>query len=133
MQHRTGTNPTGAQAPAPIPSSASTRRGPSRTLADYPDIERSEREAGRTVAQIIDPSPGLWGGDPVPGLVTVEYACSGEHCQPTYDPETFERTGYTPRAPHTHQALYGPRVHFPDGWRGAPVPTGEPGYELYAD
>ena len=37
----------------------------------HPDIERSEKAAGRVTVEVIDPSPGLWGGEPVPGLVTV--------------------------------------------------------------
>jgi hypothetical protein len=78
----------------------------------HPDIERDLRNSGREVVEVIDPSPGLWGGDPVPGLVTIVYQCP----DPTH-------SGYINQGPHTHHALYGPRGSDP----------GSEGMELYAD
>ena len=88
----------------------------------HPDIRADLDGAGRVPVEVIDPSPGLWGGEPVPGLVTIVYVCS---C------EDFPKS-------HTHHALYGPRLV---ATCGAPhvgcqhdlVPSDEPGFTIYAD
>jgi hypothetical protein len=76
----------------------------------HPDIKADMEKMGRRAVEVIDPSPGLWGGDPIPGLVTVVYACS---C------DTFPSMG----PDHTHHALYGPRDE----------KSTESGYTIYAD
>lgn len=48
------------------------------------------------VVNVIDPSPGLFGGNPIEGLVTVEYACP------------WEKSKCSVQHDHTHQALFGP-------------------------
>ena len=77
----------------------------------HPDIVRSER--GRETVGVIDPSPGLFGGDPVEGLVTVAYACppgarcGGHGCDCEWHAHPEDR--------HTHHALYGHQtIHFAD-------------------
>lgn len=76
----------------------------------HPHIKADLERMNRKPVEVIDPSPGLWGGEPVPGLVTVVYACDGfEGCP----------QGCTP---HTHHALYGPTAE-----------AGSEGMELYAD
>ena len=78
----------------------------------HPDIQRDLDKMGRKTVEVIDPSPGLWGGDPIPGLVTVVYECpDGSRCPVTVQPFT-----------HTHHALYGPTSE-----------PGSEGMELYAD
>lgn len=82
----------------------------------HPDIEADLRKMGRKPVKVIDPSPGLWGGDPVPGLVTVVYECpDGNAAVCSYD--TGDGTT------HTHWALYGPRDE----------KSAESGYTIYAD
>jgi hypothetical protein len=89
----------------------------------HPDIVRSEAEAERRTVTVTDPAPGIWGGEPVEGLVGIEYAC---------------RCSYFPALPrneageHTHGALYGPPMHS-DPVTGELVVSGEPGFSLYAD
>ena len=70
----------------------------------HPDIVAAERRSPHgKIVEVINPSPGLWGGEPIDGLVTLVYECSDEH---------------PPYKPHTHHALYGPRiVSFPDSCR----------------
>ena len=78
----------------------------------HPDIEADLRKMGRKAIKVIDPSPGLWGGDPIPGLVTVVYRCpDGFNC-----PLVREDV-------HSHYALYGPRDE----------KSAESGYTIYAD
>ena len=76
----------------------------------HPDIERDLREMGRTAVEVIDPSPGLFGENPIPGLVRVLYECS---C------DVFPSLPL----PHTHDALYGPKDE-----KGT-----DSGYTIYAD
>jgi hypothetical protein len=85
--------------PAPRSLTAATVRVAERhaRIAElHPDIRADLDRMGRRAVDVIDPSPGLWGGDPVQGLVTVVYACSCRHFP------DLERL-------HTHHALYGPR------------------------
>jgi hypothetical protein len=67
------------------------------------------------VLEVVDPSPGMWGGEPIEGLVTVVYECS---------------CGYHPQLPmpHSHHALFGPTDE-KDRKEGEPVDH----YSLYAD
>jgi hypothetical protein len=67
------------------------------------------------VLDVIDPSPGIWGGEPVEGLVTIVYECSCD---------------WHPRLsnPHSHKALFGPKDER-DRKEGEPVAH----YTLYAD
>lgn len=64
----------------------------------HPAIAKSEAGVGRKVVKVIDPSPGLFGGKPIDGLVGIEYECNGE-CGMKLAPN-----------PHTHGALYGPHI-----------------------
>jgi hypothetical protein len=79
----------------------------------HPDISADLEKMGRKPVEVIDPSPGLWGGDPIPGLITIVYECpDGNYCIP----------GATMGATHTHHALYGPSDE-----------QGSEGMSLYAD
>jgi hypothetical protein len=107
-------------------------------LSAYPDIEASELEARREPVRIIDPSPGIFGGEPVPGLVSIEYECHGQHCNQIWSRDEPDPIGFTAMPTHTHGALYGPHLkascgqpHI--GCNHPLIETGEPGYELYAD
>ena len=74
----------------------------------HPDIKSDLEKMGRKPVEVIDPSPGLWGGEPRPGLVSILYEC---RCN-----------DFTHLPPvHTHQALYGP------------TGPGSEGLTLYAD
>lgn len=78
----------------------------------HPDIAADLRKMGREAIKVIDPSPGLWGGDPVPGLVRVVYRCpEGRECW------------HVREDVHSHHALYGPRDE----------KSTESGYTIYAD
>lgn len=66
------------------------------------------------VLEVVDPSPGIWGGEPVEGLVRIVYECS---CTWTDLPGV-----------HSHHALFGP-VDEKDRQPGEPVDH----YTLYAD
>jgi hypothetical protein len=66
----------------------------------------------RIVVDVIDPSPGLFGGDPVEGLVTIIYKCSYKP-EPEFDNwmcKGCECTNHKqPTSGHAHHALYGPQ------------------------
>lgn len=73
----------------------------------HPDITRIVTESKRKALSIIDPSPGLWGGDPIEGLITIVYQCD---CDPKY---RSLQPGHTVNS--EHHMLFGPRViHFSD-------------------
>lgn len=86
----------------------------------HDDITRSVVEDKRKVLEVIDPSPGIWGGDPVEGLVTIVYECG---CN-------FAGAEHPNAAPgkHAHHALYGPTDER-DRQPGEAVDH----YSLYAD
>lgn len=63
----------------------------------HPDIVKSEALSQRKSLEVIDPSPGIFGNTPIEGLVTVIYECE---C----------RYNMHLGIPHTHAALYGPRI-----------------------
>lgn len=69
----------------------------------HPDIAAAERQYPHgPIVEVIDPSPGMFGGEPINGLVTLVYQCVNDEW-------------HKDLAPHTHQALYGPEiVHFAD-------------------
>jgi hypothetical protein len=69
----------------------------------HPDIAKAEQDYPHgPIKEVIDPSPGLWGGEPIDGLVTLIYVCSRNACGNLIEG-------------HTHHALYGPViVHFAD-------------------
>lgn len=87
-------------------------------------VEAQRHKQYGKVLEVIDPSPGLWGGDPVEGLVTIVYECS----------MPIERmhggADHPAAAPgkHCHHALFGP-VDEKDREPGEPVEE----YSLYAD
>jgi hypothetical protein len=69
------------------------------TLATlHPDILQEVEESGRKPVEVIDPSPGLWGGEPIPELVTVVYECNCE--------SEYKIGEHSP----THHMLFGPRI-----------------------
>jgi hypothetical protein len=82
----------------------------------HPDIKADMEKMGRRAVKVIDPSPGLWGGDPIPGLVTVVYECPDGDLAPC----SYDSGDHTT---HTHHALYGPRDE----------KSTESGYTIYAD
>lgn len=88
----------------------------------HPHIAADLEKMGRKPIEVIDPSPGLWGGDPVPGLITIVYECRAMNCAPG----CREIDGHTSHPlvteGHTHHALYGPTDE-----------EGSEGMVLYAD
>lgn len=88
----------------------------------HPDIQRdNDASGGRKIIQVIDPSPGIFGGKPIEGLVTLVYECEDVWCHPGVTPDTFSAN--IPRGVHTHHALYGPKDE----------KSAESGYTCYAD
>ena len=59
----------------------------------------------RIVVDVIDPSPGVFGGEPMEGLVTVVYECHCEWANGCQDDHPEHRRA---NSGHTHHALYGP-------------------------
>jgi len=86
-----------------------------------PEIVRSEGD--RKTFAVLDPSPGLWGGEPVEGLVTIAYICNGS-CGNSSGCEKDCTWHGKPEVGHTHHALYGPEDE-------ETVPVKQ--YSLYAD
>lgn len=77
----------------------------------HPDIKADlEKVGNRKPVEVIDPSPGLWGGDPVPGLVTIVYECLDLTCP-------FRKH----KTVHTHHALYGPSDENDPGCEGLTI------------
>lgn len=69
----------------------------------HDDITEDVLAQKQIVVDVIDPSPGIWGGDPVEGLVTVVYQC---HCEWSKGCDDEHKR---PESGHTHHALYGPK------------------------
>jgi len=82
----------------------------------HDDITQDILESKRVVVDVIDPSPGIWGGDPIEGLVTVVYRCPGEPCCAPVSRNSV------------HHALYGPTD---EDWTPDKGPVEH--YSLYAD
>ncbi len=87
----------------------------------HPDIRKDNDAIGRKVVEVIDPSPGVWGGDPIEGLVTLVYECNDTWCHHDVTPATFSAN--VDRGKHTHHAIYGPKDE----------KSAESGYTCYAD
>jgi hypothetical protein len=76
------------------------------------------------VLEVIDPSPGLWGGAPVEGLVTIVYECA----MPVDRMHGGAEHPAAAPGRHCHHALFGP-VDEKDRQPGEAVEE----YSLYAD